>query len=341
MLDKIEVRVPYSAGFQRGFRFFAGEVRYDKASTPIRRSMHYTGSCDLRPFGIDAILHMNLKRGKKRRSHKLELLHTGGKSLRQMHELIQRVFCVDPDVLELMRVDFASDQDGVTIAHAYGSVRVKFKRSANAIGELDYETVGGRRLEYFRYGKSPNCFRVYDKPAECKARFPSLLKLSNPDAEPPTFDDLFGFPPDTVKTRFERQAGGKGIPQVLSRFGQLRNAADFNPFLKLEIIPNSFPFPDPKVFGVARSLKLAGIHSFIERLGFQQARATLNCDRNVKRLIDDYSRYLEETRSTSQLSVDAILESYRKSVMQQIDGSVENTVRGIDGIRPRAPTIAA
>src|SRR5215472_9420200 len=95
---------------------------------------------------------------------------------------------VNPDELQLMRIDFASDLNGVTLSHAYSAIRVKFKRSATARGELDLETVGGKRLEYFRYGTAPNCVRVYDKPAECMARYPGLLKRSNPDAEPPTFE---------------------------------------------------------------------------------------------------------------------------------------------------------
>lgn len=322
MLDKIDVRIPYSADFQPRFRFSAGEVSYEGISSPLRRSMYYAGTCDLRPFGMDAILHMSLKFGKWKNSRKLELLNTGSKSLRQMASLIQRVFVVDPDDLKLMRADFASDLDGITIAAAYGSTRVKFKRSADAIGETDYETVGGQRLEYFRYGKSPNCFRVYDKPAECKARFRALLKKSNPDAEPPTFEELFGFAPDAIRTRFERQTGGRGIPQTLSTFGQLRNAAEFNPFSRLEVIPDSFPFPDPKVVGAALSLKLAGVHSFVERYGFQQARATLNCKGNVKRWVDKYCEYVEQARSESPLTVERILESYQASVTRQIEDKV-------------------
>lgn len=322
MLDKIDVRIPYSAEFQSGFRFFSADVRYKGKSSPLRRSMYYGGVCDLRPFDMDAILHLNLKFGNWKNSHKLELLSTGGKTLQQMRELIRSVFDVDPDLLQLMRADFASDLDGVTIAAAYGSTRVKFKRSADEIGEREYETVGGRRLEYFRYGKSPNCFRVYDKPAECKARFRTLLKASNPDAEPPTFEETFGFAQDAIRTRFERQTGGRGIPKNLSTFGQLRNAAEFNPFSRLEVVPDSFKFPDPKVVGVARSIKLVGLNGFIERYGFQQARSSLNCDRNAKRLMDEYSEYLEQARSESPLTVERIVESYQASVMRQIEEKV-------------------
>jgi len=200
----------------------------------------------------------------------LELLHSGGKSLRQMSKIIGTVFDVEPAEMHLMRIDFAADMDGIPVAHLYGSVRVKFKRSTDAIGEFDYEVVGGRKLEYFRYGKSTSCLRVYDKPAECMARFQALLKRSNPDAEPPSFADLFGSPPNTVRARVERQAGGGRIPETLSTFGQLRNAASFNPFQNVEITPNTFPFPDPQRVGVSNSLKLAGIHCFVEKYGINR-----------------------------------------------------------------------
>jgi hypothetical protein len=127
----------------------------------------------------------------------------------------------------------------------------------------------------------------------------------------------------------------------LSTFGQLRNASDFDPFSRLEIIPESFPFPDLKCVGVARSLKLSGMHSLISRYGLQQARASLNLAGNAKRLIDDYREYVEQSRSDSCLTIDKILNSYRESVLKQIDGSVEQVVLGIDGIKPRNPKCAA
>jgi hypothetical protein len=241
-----------------------------------------------------------------------------------MGDVIAKVFDVDPAEMRLTRADFAADLDGIAVPFLYDSLRVKYKRSLDAIGELDYETVGGRRLEYFRYGRSPNCLRIYDKPAECMARFKALLKHSNPDAEPPTFEDFFGFPPDAVRARVERQAGGGRIPQDLSTFGQLCNAGDFNPFENVEIIPNTFPYPDPKQFGAARTAKIIGIHTLIHKHGYQQARAMLNCDGNGKRLLDEYSGYVHSVRDSVELQVQDIVDSYRRSVTRQIDGTIEN-----------------
>jgi hypothetical protein len=115
---------------------------------------------------MDAILHAYL-RGSGAKNHKLEILKSGKKTLDEIGQIIASVFDVNPDDMAVMRIDCAADMFGIPLLHLHRAMRVKFKRSCNGHGELDYELVSGRRLEYFRYGKSPNCVRTYDKPAEC------------------------------------------------------------------------------------------------------------------------------------------------------------------------------
>jgi hypothetical protein len=324
VLDKLESRVPYSANLQPDFRFVEKELRYAGFCSTVKPSQNYQGVINLCPFGIDALLHLHYKR-KGPRNHKLELLRTGEKSLDQMRKIIVSVFDVDPDELKNMRVDFASDMHGTSVTYLHDSLRVQYKRTADTRGELDYEIVGGRKLEYFRYKKSPNCLRVYDKPAECKARMRELLKHANRDAEPPTYEELFGFPEDTIMARVERQAGGGRIPERLATFGQLRNASEFNPFPNIEILPCDFPYPDPRQHGVARSTKLIGVHDMIKKYGYQQARALLNCERNGKRPLGDYQDYLKESKALSEITVESIVDSYQQSSQRQIDGTIDKT----------------
>jgi len=321
MIDKADFRVPFSANFNSEFRFIKDELKYAGTSGIIRRSQHYQGTCDLRPFNIDAVLHAYFKRSGAR-NHKLEILDAGGKSLEQIGQTISAVFDVDVDRLEPMRLDFAADMFGVPVLHLHDSLRVKFKRSSDERGELDYAVVGGRKLEYFRYGKAPNCVRVYDKPAECKSRFGAILKRANRDAEPPTFTDIFGFAEETIMTRVERQAGGSRPIKELPNFRSLSNAGDYDPFKSLVLLPRTFAFPDPKQHGETRTLKVLGIKALIDRLGYQGARAILNTNGNAKRIMDEYDTYLAETGSLSGLSVGRIIESYQKSVRQQIKGTL-------------------
>jgi hypothetical protein len=119
-------------------------------------------------------------------------------------------------------------------------------------------------------------------------------------------------------TRVERQIGGGRIPQELATFRHLYQAANFNPFTQISIAPGEFTLPDPRQFGDARSLKLAGIHSYVDEYGYQATRAMLNSYGNAKRLMDDYDAYRAETKSLGDLNVEAIVETYRGSVSKQI-----------------------
>jgi len=324
VIDKADCRVPYLATFRPEFRFVANEVRYAGVCSVVRRSAHYQGVVDLRPFGIDAILHAYHRRGQQR-NHKLELLHTGRKGLNTLRNTIATVFDADPDRLEMMRLDFAADVHGIPVPQFHNTLRVKFKRTSDERGELDYEIIGGRKLEYFRYGQAPNCVRVYDKPAECKARFPEILRAIPREAELPTFENTFGFPEDAVITRIERQAGSKGIPEQLKKFGELHRAAEFNPFTSLEILPDSAPVPDPDRYGASALVKLLGTRTLIERFGYQAARAMLNRNGNGKRFMDAYKEFLKTHADLTVITAGTIRELYRVSVQKQIDGSIEKT----------------
>jgi hypothetical protein len=277
---------------------------------------------DLRPFELDAILHFRYRRG-QRHDHKLELLGTGHKTLDEMSAVIASVFEIDPSKLAqlaLIRADLTADLRDIDVLSLSRMLRVRFKRTTEERGELDYDVIGGRRLEYMRYGKSPNCIRIYDKPAECRARFAEILRRANPDAEPPTFEEAFGFPEDTTMTRVERQIGGKRFPPQLETFGQLGSAREFDPFKAIEIIPNTFPLPDPAKHGEAETVKLIGTHRLVELLGFHRARALLNANGNASRLFERYQEYLNASAVACNLTRDMIFDAYEKSTAEQIEG---------------------
>jgi hypothetical protein len=129
-------------------------------------------------------------------------------------------------------------------------------------------------------------------------------------------------------TRVERQIGGGRIPQELATFRHLYRATEFNPFTKLYIVPGEFTLPDPRQYGDAHSLKLAGIHTYVDTYGYQATRAMLNNYGNAKRLMEDYDAYRAETKPLRDLSVEAIVETYRSSVSKQIKGTLENPAIG-------------
>lgn len=323
MIDKLDLRIPYTALLRREFRFVNDELRFSRFGSRIEPSRHYQGVVNLRKgMGIDAILHVNFKhRGKQ--NHKLELIETERKSLRELAEIITRVFEVDPASLSIMRVDLTADLPGIAVTDLFRSLRVRHKRTADAEGELDFQDVAGKRLEYFRYGRSPNCIRVYDKSAECRARYKRDLKKVSRDAETPSFEEFYGFPPDAIMTRIERQCGGGRIPRQVATFGQLSEAADFNPFTNVEVCAPDFVLPDPSRMDPRTAVKLAGIHEYVKAYGKQVAYGVLNAGRNAKRFFNTYEEYLEAGSAARLLTVDSMVESYRRSTQAQIDGSIK------------------
>lgn len=324
MFDKVEVRIPQWADFRPAFQFIVRDFRFPHPCGYVRPSRFYTGVIDLRLFGVDAILHAGYRFG-TRKDHKLELLQTGKKSLRTMAAIISAVFDVSPNELLIMRIDYASDLYGLPVEWLHRSLRVKFKRTQNERGDLDYETVGGKKLEYLRFGKAPNCIRAYDKPAECKARWRAILKAVWP--ETPTFEQTFGFPEDTVLSRIERQAGGGRVPPECSTFAKLYQADGFNPFSNIELVPTTeIPLPDCTHHDPSDAVRILGIDALVRRMGLQNARALLNRDGNGKRLMQPYLDYVNSASERSSLSEKQIYETYRDSARRQIQGGLEMLV---------------
>ncbi len=255
-------------------------------------------------------------------NHKLEIIDAGSKSLDEMAGIVAQIFDVDPVRLELMRVDLTADLYRVPMMTLYENMRVKFKRSCNERGELEYETIGARLLEYMRFGRSPNCVRAYNKPAECEARMPVILKSMTAGSPKPTYEELFGFPRDTILSRVERQIGGQRFPPALTTFLDLYRADEFDPFTSIEIVPAEFCAPDPEVVGAAHSLKLLGLQQMITKHGYHRARAMLNCQGNAKRHFDDLREFQEDMAPAMALTTASITDRYRESVRRQIDGRV-------------------
>lgn len=312
MIDKVDLRIPASAHWVSAFRLLGGFLVCDGRYVPFERSKYYTARADLRPIGLDAHLHIGLRFGPKA-DHKLEILETGKKTLSQMAEIVKSVFQVECCSLPLMRLDVAADIVDIPVEYLRARMRVRLKRKTNEIGVIEYEDIGDRQVQYLRFGKRPSLIRAYDKPAECKARLPEILKRVSKDAEVPTFEQCFGFPENAIITRVERQMGGGRIPAELATFGLLKRAADFDPFTDVEIIPSGeIPIPDRNEYDPAETIKILGTHSLIAREGYQNAFARLNRDHNGKRHVEPYLRYLQRCAPVLEIDRAQMTELFRK-----------------------------
>jgi hypothetical protein len=112
-------------------------------------------------------------------NHKVELLDSGKRSFDFLLSEIERIFDVYPSECGVMRVDCAADVPGIGVLWFHQRARVRWKQFANEIGELTlerenassslYSQMGKREIQTLYFGKRPNCYRIYDKPAEWRA----------------------------------------------------------------------------------------------------------------------------------------------------------------------------
>jgi hypothetical protein len=319
-VDSLAVRVPSSANFTTDVQELVREVNYGNGMSRVRRSAHYQGVADLRPLGIDAILHAYCKRTDPHQ-HKLELLDTGKKSYSELARQIQSVFQIDPSNLGIMRLDLCADVPGIPVLWFQPRVRIKYKRFAGEIGKLQYERLGSGRIETLIVGKRPNVFRFYDKVAESQMQFRKMRRKASPDSEPLDFEAEFGFSEVTTLTRVERQYGGQRIPPLVDTFGKLANAPDLNPFEPLEIVsggggtvPNVEECSGPTEWMTGMKMR-----EMIASMGFQQYRGWLNrhSNGNAARIVERYRRFLPHDDARV-ITTDVLYDIYRDSVTNQL-----------------------
>ena len=130
------------------------EVNYATGAGFLRKSLHYAGIGDLRPFGIDGLLHYHYKRG-NRGNHKLEMLNTGTKPYSALAALVDAVIDGPSDPLEVMRVDLCADVPGVPVSWFHPRLRIRYKRMSHQIGPLKYEIIGKAGNGDDQRGKTP------------------------------------------------------------------------------------------------------------------------------------------------------------------------------------------
>lgn len=114
MIDKVDLRVPAMTRYGPAMAETGAELRCGPVP-PFRATRFYECVGDLRQtHGIDAVVHLGYKWGP--RTHKLEIIDAGKKTLAEMEAIFRQVFDIDPTPLSLMRVDLAADALGVPVS---------------------------------------------------------------------------------------------------------------------------------------------------------------------------------------------------------------------------------
>jgi hypothetical protein len=266
------VRVHCTARYTEGFH--RKRVEIGKHRGAIRNSLNYKSEIDLRPYGIDAILHEG-RYGKPPGEHKLELKGVCKMSAADMRREIAEVFDADPDSLAVMRVDLYTDTE-VPVdwfqKHAY----VKRKRSVRTYGKADVETEVKNSVKTITLGSGTNLFRLYDKAGLWEQEYAKAVKLAT-GVEIPSFASAYGCEEGDVVTRIEHQLRGQSVPIQLRTVGSLfANAAEFDPFGALVLLSGGKPEPDADTYALNDYLCGMGARSYIESHGLAEFRALVN-----------------------------------------------------------------
>ena len=304
MIDKLDVRVPSTTPFTKEFGYLYHELWCDLEHRPFRETEHYQVSGDLRDFGYSAILHGSCKHGTG--AHKLELVDTGRMNYREMLNEVERIYDCPARTLEVMRVDMCADVPGISVAWLQDRVRVLYKRwgaRTQKIEPILMMDMGKRGIETVYFGKKPNCYRIYNKIAELQYQYQHMQRQT--ESELPTFEQCFGYTDDFILTRVERQIAGGRVQKQIATLGRLqKNAIEFDPFDKLEIVSGGKPEPNVTDYDLSTWLAGKQITAMCRELGMHRLRQFIN-----RHSAGNASRYLRTYRDF--LPPDALAEELR------------------------------
>jgi hypothetical protein len=318
LIDKLDLRIPAGSVLTPAVREFTRPAPYDSYSSRVRPAFHYTGRADLRPIGIDAILHMSCRHGDKH--NKLEILDVGKKPYSEIVQLIESVTSVDPNSFGVMRIDLTADIPDVGVPWFKSHARFRFKRTDREHGVLKYAMIGHGQVETITTGCRPNVIRIYNKTAEYRMQFRRMLQKASNDADRIEFEKKFGVKETYVLTRIERQCGGNRIPPEIGSFGTLVLAPDLNPFESVEIIDSEgASLPSPEGYEGLQYFTGIGLYTVAGERGMQEFRKLLNrkTGGNAARTMERYGAFFA-SGSDKRITAQEIYELYRFSTLEQL-----------------------
>lgn len=300
-IDKVVLRLPASASLPAL-----------PTSLHPRASDYYLSSYDLRPLGIDAILHRTSRFGRDRH-HKLELLGVGTKSAPEIEALVQAVTDAPPARLQIMRLDLFADIEGVDVPWFFRHAHVRHKQASGIVGRWSEQ----KRIQTLHFGRAGGGYRIYDKVAERLYRYEKLRRTAS---GLPPFMEVFGHSPNLTLTRVERQFSAR-IPEALQTVGSLfANCAALSPFDTLVLTPGRI-FPSPSTHGGSLSswLQARGLWHLIEDVGQHAAHRFIN--RHSQGNAHRFFKRLLPQSTDSPVTIERLQAIYRNGVRHQLFGS--------------------
>src|SRR5215471_3964806 len=171
MIDKIMAMADRGTKFRGELNELRRGSPWDPYFSVLQPSKFYRAVADLRPFGFDAMLHIEQKRYG---THKIELFETGKKGMAEIQSTLERIVNCDPGGCRLGRIDLAADVRDVPLSWFRDHTYVQYKQFLCAHAkfvEAEMSEMGKKVYQTLYFGKRPSCIRIYDKTAERTAHY--------------------------------------------------------------------------------------------------------------------------------------------------------------------------
>jgi hypothetical protein len=331
MLDKVELATPRMVQYARAFipaleqsmsREWFSRIWRLPAGGPYGRVGNFE------PLGLPLMLHQQ-PRWNDKGGDKIEFFESGNMRVSEMVGLVREVYDFDVSYAEITRLDLTADMKRVSVEWFRRHLTAMRKRTSRQyISKDGAETV----LD----GKKPNQLRAYNKTLHREQELlPAINRKRMRDGLPKlTFREAFGYDPQQVVTRVERQMGAREPGKVfgIEYFGQINGVANVDPFSNLKFPPckdDSLPLEGEDLMAVLY------LKHFMEEHGdgLKQAKDRLrNCfgrqafsdreraaaRRRRTRKWKLYEPFLQQTDQAYLVTKEMLLDEYKASTMVQL-----------------------
>lgn len=278
---------------------------------------HYMGMIH-RPFNHPVVVHLHHD---LTLSSKLQFLDMPKRTLMECVGITESLFIGNALELPVVRLHLGCDITGVHASWFRESMRVLYKQNSEEYGRVNSESLN-RKVQTLYFGGKHNGFVVYDKRAERLNEYKkekARAKRSGKENSVPVFEELYGFPEDTVITRIERKYGNRLVPQALSTIGGLlTNALSFDPFNNVVLCPPLTKEPDLEKLGLRRYRKAITWQFEVSKYGFNTAHKRLSKCGNVIRELSEIKAAFESLGEVPAVTKETLLELYQTSTKNQL-----------------------
>lgn len=280
MVDKLDLEVPQGKRFRPAFARAWNNPEMDSVFKKTTGGL-YLVTADLRDVGIPARLSCGHKHHEKL-GPKLEIIGAGEMAFSQWAEVHEEIFEGEAWDDAILRADLTADVRGVPVSDFGRAMWCKFKHTTQQeYGEFQHMTTSHSRFaaQTLYYGRKPRQMRFYDKTRHrLQVLLPALhRKQKREGQELSTFAEVYGYEPDVIVTRAERQMGARETAEAwgVGCLGELPRLMKCDPFERLKFTDDAAGGRRMEDLEVPTRGMILYLRELIERGGIDQARAWL------------------------------------------------------------------